>query len=69
MLAYRGEANKAFEWLDRAIKYHDPGLAEIDTQPEFTNLHDDPRWEAVLARIGRTPEKLAAIEFEAALPA
>ena len=25
--AFRGEADKAFEWLDKAVEYGDPGIA------------------------------------------
>src|SRR5262249_39910223 len=27
--AFRGEADKAFEWLDKAVRYADPGLSDI----------------------------------------
>ncbi|MCZ6642603.1 MAG: hypothetical protein O7F71_13575, partial [Gammaproteobacteria bacterium] len=27
-LAYRGEADRAFEWLDKAVEYNDPGLSQ-----------------------------------------
>jgi tetratricopeptide (TPR) repeat protein len=69
VLAYRGEADRAFEWLDTAVEHHDSGLIEIVTQPEFAQLHDDPRWSPFLAGIGMSPEQLAAIEFEVTLPA
>jgi hypothetical protein len=44
-------------------------LIEIVTQPEFKNLHEDPRWGNFLTGIGKSPEQLAAIEFEVTLPA
>lgn len=68
VLAYKGEVEEAFQWLDRAIECRDPGLSEIPTQPEFINLHSDPRWSEILNRIGSSPERLAAIEFEVTLP-
>jgi hypothetical protein len=68
VLAYRGEIDRSFEWLEKAMECHDPGLIEIATQPEFSNLHTDPRWSAFLTRMGRSPEQLAAIDFEVALP-
>ncbi len=67
-LAYRGEADRAFEWLNRAVEYGDPGLAEIPMQTLFASLYDDPRWLPFLESIGRSPEQLAAIEFEVPLP-
>ena len=67
-LAYRGEADRAFAWLERAAEYNDPGLAEISRQSLFSNLHDDPRWLPFLESIGKSPAQLAAIEFEVRLP-
>lgn len=66
--AYRGEADEAFGWLDKAIATSDPGLAETVGDPLFENLYDDPRWRLFLERIGRSPAQLAAIEFEITLP-
>jgi tetratricopeptide (TPR) repeat protein len=67
-LAYRGEADRAFEWLDKAVEYNDPGLTDIAIEPMFANIHDDPRWLPFLASQERAPEQLAAIEFEVTLP-
>lgn len=67
--AYRGEADKAFEWLEKAITYHDAGLSLIVLQEEFVKLHTDPRWLPFMRKIGRAPEQLAAIKFEVKLPA
>jgi class 3 adenylate cyclase/TolB-like protein/Flp pilus assembly protein TadD len=66
--AYRNEIDRAFEWLDRAVEYGDPGLAEIPTQSLFSHLFDDPRWLPFLESIGRSPAQLGAIEFEVPLP-
>ena len=68
VLAFRGEADRAFEWLDKAVEYNDPGLTEIPAAPEFANIRDDPRWLPFLESIGKSPEQLAAIEFEVRLP-
>ena len=68
VLAWRGERDRAFEWLDKAAMYDDPGLCEIAVQPEFASLHDDPRWLPFLRRIGMAPEQLSAIPFEVRLP-
>ncbi len=66
--AYRGEADKAFEWLDKAVEYGDPGLGDIVTENLFDNIHNDPRWLAFLRKIGKAPEQLAKIEFKVTLP-
>ena len=67
-LAFRGETDRAFEWLDKAVQYNDPGLAQVANMPMFANIHSDPRWLPFLESIGKSPEQLAAIEFEVTLP-
>lgn len=66
--AFRGEADRAFAWLDKAVEYRNPGLAEVVTEILFDNIHSDPRWLPFLRKIGKTPEQLAKIEFEVTLP-
>jgi TolB-like protein/Tfp pilus assembly protein PilF len=66
--AYRGEADQAFAWLDKAVEYGDPGLAEIVTDNLFDNIRNDPRWLAFLRKLGKAPEQLAKIEFKVTLP-
>jgi tetratricopeptide (TPR) repeat protein len=67
--AFCGNADKAFEWLDKAIQYKDPGLGEILVENLFANIHSDPRWLPFLRKIGSAPEQLAKIEFKVTLPA
>ncbi len=68
VLAFRGEADRAFEWLDMAMEYEDPGLALITVETLFTSIHNDLRWLPFLESIGKSPEQLAAIEFNVTLP-
>jgi len=68
VLAYRGDADRAFEWLDKAVAYHDPGLFGIAVEPLFANVHEDPRWLPFLRKIGRAPAQLAAIKFDVKVP-
>ncbi len=68
LLAFRGEADRAFAWLNKAVVYNDPGLAQIATNPLFANIDTDPRWLPFLESIGKSPEQLAAIEFNVTLP-
>ena len=67
--AYRGEHDRAFEWLDRAVVDHNQNLFTVASEPQFDRLHDDPRWLALLRRLGLAPEQLAKIEFKVSLPA
>jgi len=66
--AFRGEADKAFEWLDKAVEYGDGGLAGIVTESLFDKIHADPRWLPFLRKIGKAPEQLAKIEFKVTVP-
>jgi TolB-like protein/Tfp pilus assembly protein PilF len=66
--AVRGEKDRAFEWLERAVNERDPGLADIARLPYFASLHDDPRWLPFLRRNGFAPEQLAAIKFDVPVP-
>ena len=56
--AYRGDKDKAFEWLERARRQRDPGLASLRKDPLLTNLHDDPRWNAFLHKMGLADDQL-----------
>jgi TolB-like protein/Tfp pilus assembly protein PilF len=67
--AFRGEPDRAFEWLDKAITYHDGGLVGIATEPMFANIHGDPRWLPFLRKIGLAPEQVEKIELKVTLPA
>ena len=67
IMAFRGEADRAFEWLEKSAQYNDPGLPELLTDPLFTNIHNDSRWLPFLERIGKSPQQLDAIKFEVTL--
>ena len=66
--AYRGEADRAFEWLQKAVEYRDSGLSEIPVSQLFANIRSDPRWLPFLESIGKSPDQLAAIDFEVRVP-
>jgi TolB-like protein/Tfp pilus assembly protein PilF len=67
--AFRGEPDRAFEWLEKAITYRDGGLVSVAVEPLFANIHNDPRWLPFLRKIGFAPEQLAKIELKVTLPA
>lgn len=51
-LAYFGDADRAFEWLDRAYEQRDSGLPQMQSWPLLRNLHGDPRWRPFLRKMG-----------------
>lgn len=51
--AYRGEADPAFEWLERARRQRDPGVSQIQSGPLLrSRLRGDPRWRTFLETMG-----------------
>jgi TolB-like protein/DNA-binding winged helix-turn-helix (wHTH) protein/Tfp pilus assembly protein PilF len=49
--AYRGEVDKAFEWLERAYRQRDPGTPEMKTSPLMKSLLPDPRRAELLKKM------------------
>jgi hypothetical protein len=50
--AARGEADHAFDWLERAYVERDSGLSEIKPNRHFLPIQGDPRWPAFLEKMG-----------------
>ena len=67
VMAYRGAADAAFDFLNEAVTYGDPGLTDIVAEPLFDSLRSDPRWLPFLESIGKAPDQLAAIAFKVRL--
>jgi tetratricopeptide (TPR) repeat protein len=49
--AWRGEKDRAFEWLERGYRQRDGGLASVKADPLLENLHGDPRFTALLQKL------------------
>jgi serine/threonine protein kinase/Tfp pilus assembly protein PilF len=47
-----GDADAAFDWLERAYRQRDSGLGQMLASPRFRPLHGDPRWGAFLRKMG-----------------
>jgi len=47
-----GETELAFESLDQAVHYGDPGLAQLLVDPFMDPIRDDPRFVALLEKFG-----------------
>lgn len=52
ILAFRGDIDEAFEWLQRAYDQKDGGMREVLGNYFLRNLHGDPRWEEMLNLMG-----------------
>ncbi|MBS0557641.1 MAG: hypothetical protein JSR27_09550 [Proteobacteria bacterium] len=50
--AWRGEADAAFAWLDKALTLHDGGMMLITCDPLLASLRVDPRYAALVRRMG-----------------
>jgi TolB-like protein/DNA-binding winged helix-turn-helix (wHTH) protein/tetratricopeptide (TPR) repeat protein len=47
-----GDRNRAFRWLQQSYEERDPWLLNMTVDPAFDNLRSDPRFEALVRRIG-----------------
>ena len=68
VFAFLGNADAAFEWLEKAVNLDDFFLSTINIYPTFANISADPRWLPFLRRNGMAPEQLAAIKFDVKVP-
>ena len=50
--AWRGEVDKAYEWLEAAYAQRDPGLSNLATDLLLIPLRGDPRWPPFLKKMG-----------------
>jgi len=50
--AFRGDADKTFEWLDQAYEKQDPGVMAIIDNPFTQDLRSDPRFAAFCKKVG-----------------
>jgi len=56
--AYRRENDRAFGWLDRALRQRDAGIYLALMSRSLARLHGDPRWPAFLRKAGLADEQL-----------
>ena len=49
--AWRGEKDRAFDWLERAYRQRDSGLTGINYDPLLAGLQGDPRYDELLKRL------------------
>ena len=52
ILAFRGDIEGAFAWLERAYTQRDHGLHAVLHSVFLNNLRGDPRWRALLSKLG-----------------
>jgi serine/threonine-protein kinase len=50
--AWRGEGDKAFEWLEIALDHHDTGMLSLLIDPLMRGLRHDARYNDLVAKIG-----------------
>jgi TolB-like protein/Flp pilus assembly protein TadD len=50
--AQSGEIDAAFQWLDSAYKHRELDMWWIKVEPPFEPLHNDPRWQVMLDKVG-----------------
>jgi hypothetical protein len=47
-----GEVDQAFTWLDKAFRDQGFWIRELNVDPLFAGVRDDPRFGALIAKLG-----------------
>lgn len=63
VMAFRGEKDRAFEWLQKSVDQLGFLPDDIAVNSLFANLHDDPRWHSLLREHGQAPEQVNHVVF------
>ena len=50
-----GERDKALAALERAFAHHSGDMVFVNREPCFESLHGDPRFQAIVQRVGTLP--------------
>jgi serine/threonine-protein kinase len=50
-----GEREEALAWLERGYQQREPRMVFLKFEPKWKNLHDDPRFQDLLRRVGFAP--------------
>jgi len=66
--AWTGNPDAAFEWLDKAVAIDEGGIRESRQVMLLNPLHQDPRWQVFLEKLGVSDAQLEKIKLEVKLP-
>jgi hypothetical protein len=55
VFARTGEKDETMRYLEAAFRDHDPNLITVRYEPVFDFLNDDPRYQAILKKMGPLP--------------
>src|SRR5262245_431151 len=61
--AWRGETDKAFEWLQISLDNHDTGLLSLLIDPLMHSLRHDSRYSEMLSKVGLPPSEGVAVNI------
>jgi serine/threonine-protein kinase len=66
--AWRGETDKAFEWLQISLDNHDTGLLSLLIDPLMRSLRHDSRYGEMLSKVGLPPSEGVAVNISSVTP-
>jgi tetratricopeptide (TPR) repeat protein len=55
VIAFSGDQDETMKYLEASYRMHDPDLIFIQNEPVFDFLHSDPRYRALVAKMGLPP--------------
>ena len=68
VFAWRGETDKAFEWLQISLDNHDTGLLSLLIDPLMRSLRHDSRYGEILTKVGLQSSEGIAVHISSAAP-
>jgi TolB-like protein len=54
--AQRGDRDATFKWLEKAVEYQDFEVTDLNVEPFFDTVKEDPRWLIFMERLGLTAD-------------
>ena len=55
LVAFTGNKDETLKYLEAAYREHSPSLTDLQNEPVFDFLHSDPRYQALVRKIGLPP--------------
>jgi tetratricopeptide (TPR) repeat protein len=55
IIAFTGDKEQTLKYLEEAYREHDPDMINVQNEPLFDFLHNDPRYRALVGKIGLEP--------------
>jgi len=69
IIAFTGDKDETMKYLEASHRMHDPDLIFLQNEPVFDFLHSDPRYQALVKKIGLPPVQCPGGSIRGLFPA